>query len=315
MAMLTVSLIAIVVANSSLLQWSATASAEPARNRLQATWLSVGALDWAQQILRDDTQSNIKQSVSSKASTFQILELNSFLGLQDSGNANSSYVAENDNNRLTMEIEDLQAKINLRNLILNRNIESEQLQILSKLFDHLKLDQYELKKFSTKLVEAYQPSSPDRVMDSALVLPQRFDDLIRFGLSPSVLEILRPFVTWLPTRTAININSAKSIVLYVSLPRLGIDGVDLLITERERKKFQNLNEVINITPRLAEQLTDAKHTTVSNFFEITFTVHTGTNAGITTVTKQAIIERDGYNTIVRNFYGGGSNSTRNMPSP
>ena len=52
----------------------------------------------------------------------------------------------------------------------------------------------------------------------APLLPQRVGQLVWLGLSPATLAALRPYITLLPVRTPLNLNTASAEVLYASIP-------------------------------------------------------------------------------------------------
>jgi general secretion pathway protein K len=292
-AMLTLTLVATLAAGAAWQQWRAVEIERAERNRIQASWILVGALDWARLILREDARSGGADHLGepwavalqeSRLSSFLAADANSAALLADQGN---------DNVFLAGQMQDLQARINVYNLIEAGRIAPAPLAALAKLFDLQGLDAAELTAMAENLRFASDLSPDNRSLGRASLLPQRVDQLTLIGLSPASLQRLRPFITWLPSRTPVNVNTANAEVIYASVPGLELDGARKIVAERQRQHFKTLADVGNIVPDLAGLFNEGQHAVSSRYFEVTGRLRLADSLQSTVVSERSAVQRDG----------------------
>jgi general secretion pathway protein K len=64
------------------------------------------------------------------------------------------------------------------------------------------------------------------------------------GFTPELVEALRPYVTAIPGRTAINVNTAQAPVVAALVPGLSLAEAEQLLADRERTPFQSTGEFL-----------------------------------------------------------------------
>ncbi|NJM43957.1 MAG: type II secretion system minor pseudopilin GspK [Brachymonas sp.] len=292
-AMITLVLIATLAAGAAWQQWQGVEVERNERARLQAGWLLVGALDWARLILREDARSGGADHLGEPwAVPLQESRLSSFLAADQNNNA---LLSEQDdaNVFLSGQIQDVQARLNVYNLIEAGRISPIALAQFAKLFDLLNLNPAELQNLAENLRFASDISPDNRSSAQAALLPQRLDQLSLLGLSPLSLQRLSPFIVWLPSRTPVNINTASAEVLYASVPGIELADAQKLMTERSRQHFKSLADVSPLLPELAGQFNEGQHSVASRFFEITGRLRLADGAYQTVVVERSVVQRDG----------------------
>jgi general secretion pathway protein K len=297
-AMLTLVLVATLAAGAAWQQWRSVETERAERIRGQASWILVGALDWARLILREDARSGGADHLGEPwAVALQESRLTSFLAAEAN---NAALLADqaDDNVFLSGQLQDLQARLNAYNLIEAGRISPAALASFVKLFDLLNLDEAELNLMAENLRFASDLSPDNRSGARAALLPQRLDQLTLLGLSPQSLERLRPFVTWLPSRTPINLNTAAIEVLYASVPDLDLNGARKLATERGNQHFKSLADVGALIPALAGQFNDGQHSVASRYFEVTGRLRLADGQQSAVVIERSAVQRDGLNVKV-----------------
>ena len=225
MAMLTVALVATLAAAGLWLQWRSIEVEAAERQRAQAHWLLLGALDWARIILREDAraggdngQDHLAEPWAiplpeARLSTFLAANSNSSIGSKSATNGSSTFSNTFSEDALTQEVYlsgqiiDLQARMNVSNLLQGNQIDLKSLQAFERLFEALSLPTAQLNTLAQGLVAAQQQK------DGAPLLPQRVSQLTWLGLTPQTLNSLAPYITVLPTRTPVNLNTAPPVVL------------------------------------------------------------------------------------------------------
>lgn len=292
-AMLTLTLVATLAAGAAWQQWRAVETERAERTRMQAGWILVGALDWARLILREDARSGGADHLGEPwAVALQESRLTSFLAA-DATSAALLAEQANDNVFLSGQMQDMQARLNVYNLVEAGRIAPATLAALTKLFDLQGLEPSELTALAENLRFASDLSPDNRSIGRASLLPQRVDQLTLLGLSPASLERLRPYITWLPSRTPININTAGAEVIYAAVPGLELDGARKIVAERQRQHFKSLADAGAVVPNLAGQFTEGQHSVASRFFEITGRLRLADGEQSTVVSERSVVQRDG----------------------
>ncbi len=240
-AMLTVALVATFAAGALWQQWKSIEVEGAERQRTQARWLLTGALDWARVILREDALAgNPSASVDHLAEPWAIplqeARLSSFLAALPDGTGNT--VGDEKLTQqvlLSGQINDLQSRLNVTNLLQNEKLDANTVLAFERLFDTLGVPPSQLKLLTQGLLAAQKQSS------NAPLMLQRVSQLSWLGLSPKTLQTLSPHITVLPARTLVNLNTANVQVLHASVPSLSLSEAQRLIQQRERQHWANVD--------------------------------------------------------------------------
>ena len=256
-AMLTVALIATLAAGAIWQQWRLTEVEGVERERAQARWLLTGALDWARVILREDARAS---AVTGNLPTdnlgepwavpLQEVRLSSFLSALPQADGRDDDLTLADQVLLSGRINDLQARLNVANLLQGNDLDRPSLAAFSRLFNVLALPAAQL-DLLTQGLQAAQRKQP-----GAPAMPQRVAQLAWLGMTPATLKALSSYITVLPSRTPINVNTAPAMVLYAALPSLSLAKAQELVQTRARTpwtdvpsfaKSANLNNSDNLS--------------------------------------------------------------------
>lgn len=267
MAMLTVALVASLAAGALWQQWRSAEVETAERARVQSLWLLSGALDWARLILREDARSGGADYLSepwavpleeARLSTFLATDKNS--APEDDASASQTF--------LSGLITDLQARLNVTNLVDNAKVSEPSLKAFAKLFEMLGLPPGELTALAENLRRALNADPENAAARQAPLLPQRVDQLVWLGLSQPSLTALRPYITLLPVRTPVNLNTASATVLSACIPSLDMAQAQRLVNTRQANHFRTLAEVTAQLGQTAVPLDAALHSVNSRFFEV-----------------------------------------------
>ena len=299
-AMLTVTLVA-TLASAALWQQFRSLEVETAeRGRLQSALILTGALDWARLILREDGRTGGADHLAEPwAVPLEESRLSSFLAVD--GQTSDLVDAF-----LSGTITDLQGRLNVANLV-DGSVKSELGQAsFQRLFELLDLPPQALAVLTENYLAAakrsYQPprsaasaaSAPaasGTASSSEFLLPQRTDQLAWLGLEADTLLILGPYISVLPARTPVNLNTASAVVIAASTPGLDIAGAEKLIAARARKHFTTLAEANQSLGSAAVSFTEGQHSVATRFFEVRGQLRLDT----LTVFERSLVQRDGRN--------------------
>jgi general secretion pathway protein K len=287
-AMLTVTLVASLAAASLWQQWRSIEVESAERSRLQSLWVLTGALDWARLILREDARSGGADHLAEPwAIPLEEARMSTFLSADKTTSADledamlQAY--------LSGRISDMQARMNVRNLVDGTKLSEPALKAFARLFDQLGLPPAELTVLANNLLMALDSSASAAANDIAPLLPQRVNQLVWLGLSPRSLEVLRPHITLLPVRTAININTASAIVLYANTPLLDLAQAQQLVSARQVSHFRALADASKILGDGPAQFNEAQHSVNSRFFEVRGRLRLDQSV----VEELSVVQRDG----------------------
>ena len=128
------------------------------------------------------------------------------------------------------------------NLVENAKVSGPDVHTFARLFELLGLPQAQLDQLAENLRFAFDTSASNRSSPLAPLLPQRVEQLVWLGLPPSTVAALQPFVTLLPMRTPVNLNTASAEVIYASVDGLSMADAQRLVTARERSPFRTIND-------------------------------------------------------------------------
>ncbi len=270
LAMLVVTLVATLASAAVWQQWRHVEVEQAERDRLQASWILTGSLDWARLILREDARTN--QNTGSGDHLAEPWAV----GLEEA--RLSSFLAADKNNDpppaldafLSGAIQDQQSLLNVTNLVQQGKLSEPDVRMFARLFDQLGLNPAELTAFARQWLQATKRSDSETSGDrtgtatTAPLLPHRLAQLTWLGLSASTVQRIQPFVTVLPERTAVNLNTAPVEVVLASIPALDMARARRLVTQRALQPFKALAD---ITPLLGGAALDsAQHATQSKYF-------------------------------------------------
>ena len=288
MAMLTVALVASLAAGALWQQWRSVEVETAERARLQSRWVLIGALDWARLILREDARSGGADHLAEPwAVPLEEARLSTFLA------ADKTTTLDNDDSAaqtfLSGLITDLQARLNVTNLVDGNKVSEPARQAFAKLFEQLGLPPSELTALAENLRLAQDTSADNSAAQQASLLPQRLDQLVWLGLSPRSLAVLRPYITLLPVRTPVNLNTASATVLYACIPALDMAGAQRLVSARQSSHFRTLADAAALIGQSSRALNESQHSVSTRFFEIQGRLRLDQSV----VEERSVVQRDG----------------------
>ena len=298
-AMLTVSLVAMLAAGAAWQQWRTVEVESTERQHAQAQWLLLGALDWARIILREDARSGNADAPTDHlaepwAIPLQEARLSTFLAANSSSsavnksvtNGSSTFSNTFSEDALTQEVYlsgqiiDLQARMNVSNLLQGNQIDLKSLQAFERLFEALSLPTAQLNTLAQGLVATQQQK------DGAPLLPQRVSQLTWLGLTPQTLNSLAPYITVLPTRTPVNLNTAPPVVLYASVAGLSLADAKRLSDQRAQNPWSSLDAFQKAAGKPVS--VDVTHSVNSRFFEVVGRLR----MPATSLVERSVVQRD-----------------------
>lgn len=281
-AMLTVTLVA-TFASAALWQQYRNVEVETAeRARVQSGWILTGALDWARLILREDARAGGADYLAEPwAVPLNEARLSSFLAIDKNASDTEREAF------LSGQVSDLQARLNVANLIEGSTLSEAGLQSFTRLFDLLGLPSQQLTILSSQLLLASQATAP--AASSPPLMPQHVDQLVWLGLSPEVLAVLTPYIILLPQRTPVNLNTASAEVIYASTPDLDLATAQKLVAARERSHFKTLEDATLRIGAPAGRFDQVRHAVSSRFFEVRGSLRLDQMM----VQQRSVLQRDG----------------------
>jgi general secretion pathway protein K len=265
LAMLVVALVA-TFASAAVWQQKRNVEVEQAeRVRAQAAWMLTGALDWARLILREDARSGGADHLGEPwAVPLEESRLSSFLATDK---VNTADAADTMNVFLSGQITDLQSLLNVNNLVEDGKISESGLRSFSRLFETLSLPPAQLGLLVENLRSAdTSPDGPSAVM--APLLPQRVDQLFWLGLPVQTVAVLQPYVTVLPGRTRVNLNTASAEVIAAAVSGLSLADARRLVSGRLSAPFSSVADASKLVPGHEAAFTEGGVDVASRYFEV-----------------------------------------------
>jgi len=261
-AMLTVTLVATLSAAALWQQWRSVEVETAERTRVQSGWILNGALDWARLILREDGRTGGADYLAEPwALPLQEARLSTFLSASDTSVDDPAQDAF-----LSGQIQDLQARMNVNNLVVSNKLSDPDLLAFGRLFQLLGLPQQQLATLSAQLLIAKKGAGGTNA--SVPLVPQRVDQLVWLGLAPQAVALLKPYITLLPDRTPLNINTASAEALYASIPGLDLSGAQRLVAARESSHFASLTDAGKLASAITGMTASGQLSVASRFFEV-----------------------------------------------
>jgi general secretion pathway protein K len=253
MAMLVVAATAALVSG---VFWRQSVVARQAENELayaQAKWLIRGAVDWAGVILREDARAS---TLDHLAEPWAVALAETHLN-QDDGR---------DPVYISGSIRDEQARLNLRNLAGPQGLNARELAALRRLLALLGASENLAGPIAERVLAAMPPAEG---REQSVVGLSAVDDLLGLaGMTPALVERLRPFVTVLPQPTAINVNTADPVVLAARFENLALADAQRLVASRARAHFTDLGDALNRIPDLKLAAGDGELAVGTQYFVV-----------------------------------------------
>jgi general secretion pathway protein K len=265
MAMLTVALVAALASAALWQQWRTLAVESAERDAQQTAWLLRGAQDWALVVLKEDGRSSSTDHLAEPWSVpLREARLSAFLAAGKDGAVNNRD-ALSERVFLSGRITDMQSRLNVTNLMEGNKLNDHSLQAFARLYRALGLPEGELRLWTAAL----QASLQNPPLPQAALPPQRIEHLRWLGISASSLARLAPHISLLPMPTPVNLNTASLQVLYASVANLDLGQARQWVQERDRKPFENLEDVHSRMGKFAENISPDHHAVNTRFFEVT----------------------------------------------
>ena len=294
-AMLTVVLVASLASATLWQQWRGVEVEAAERGRTQSAWVLNGALDWARLILREDGRKGGADHLAEPwAVPLEEARLSTFLAA-DRSDAQTSDASQEA--FLSGQIIDLQSRLNVANLVQNGKIHEPTHLMFSRLFNVLNLPIPELDAMAEGLRLAQDvgassgvnPAAGATASSAAPLWPQDVDQLAWVGLSPPTIAALRPFVTILPVRTPVNLNTAPVEVIFACVEAYDMAAAQRLVQARNAAHLTKLDDAVKAGGNAAAQFNAELHAVASRFFEVRGQLRMGPNV----VQEQSVVQRDG----------------------
>lgn len=235
----------------------------------QAYLYALGAESWAAGILANDQKENKTDNLGDKWAT--VLPPIPIEGGEISG-----------------AIEDVQGRFNLNNLLAQDGKPSQpDLEIFQRLLAELGLEPNLAQAVLDWIDPDIDPHFPDGAEDDAYLkeqLPYRTAN--RLMASPTELLLLKgfpaeayarlaPYITALPTRTTINVNTASAPVLMALAKDISTSDAEALIEARGKKGFPDINAFLQQGALAGRAINQASIGVVSQYFQLRAQVYVG----------------------------------------
>jgi general secretion pathway protein K len=298
MAMLTVVLVATLASAMLWQQWRQVEVESAQRSRVQSQWILTGALDWARLILREDARQGGSDNLTEPwAVPLAPARLSTFLAAQQGQTTVGDEDDPSQEAFLSGNIQDLQARLNLTNLMDGDKVHEPTRAVWVRLFKQLNLPEDELDTLIQRLLLAVAasgagaksaaPTNPNA--QQSPLMPQSVAELTWLGISDTTLNALTPFITLLPVRTAVNLNTAPLEVLVASVPNLTSAQARQLIQSRATQPMGTLMDALLVVTDPKVKFDPAEQGLASRFFGVTGQLRVGSNK----VEERSVLQRDG----------------------
>ena len=262
-ALLVVTAVSVIVGAMVTRQSTQLRTLQSEQSRVQARWLLAGGMDWARATLRGDARRSAVTHTGQLWAT-PISDLR---------------ISQEGDDRVAIfsgRVEDEQGKFNLQNLAIDGEPVPEQVQALSRLLQSLRLPADLAPRIAERIARAQarpvpqgqpasgndngaegapagsapgaaaqsspgQASSTQARRGSALAPGLRAISDLRGleGLDEAAVLALTPYLTVLPVRSAINVNTAPAEVLATLSPALALSQAMTLAGQRDRGQYFN----------------------------------------------------------------------------
>lgn len=280
-AMLTVMLVATLASAALWQQWRDVEIESAERNRVQANWLLLGALDWSRVILQEDSRANRSNQIDHLgepwAVPLQEARLSTFLAAQNNVSQIDEGLADVQEAFLSGEIVDLQSRLNLRNLLGSpgQPLAEEQVRPFMRLFARLGLPGSAAMQLALALQQAAAGAAGES-RPNAPLMPRTVRQLTWLGLDAQLVARIEPYVTLLPERTPVNINTASAEVIWASAEELDWAKANQLVQLRANAPFKTLAAAMQALG-ISGGLDSNAHSVFTQYFEARGRLRLGDN--------------------------------------
>ncbi|MBV8469281.1 MAG: type II secretion system minor pseudopilin GspK [Burkholderiaceae bacterium] len=244
-------IVTLVLSLSAAMVWRQYRSVEieaADRARVQADWILLGALDYARLILREDARANQTTPIDDLGEVWAVplaeTKLSTFLAADQDHNSDDSGPQA----YLSGQISDAQSRYNLRNLISTSGgrtgADPAEVQVLQRIFDNIGV----APALATQIATQVGAVGFGRSGSDAGLNLQSIDQLGWLGLSPALIEQLRPYVVMLPQATPVNINTAPREVLAALADGMDLAAATRLVQTRVTQPFHSLDAAKTLLP-------------------------------------------------------------------
>ena len=293
MAMLTVVLVTTLASAMLWQQWRGVELESTQRTRVQSAWVLTGALDWARLILREDARQGGSDNLTepwavplapARLSTFLAAERGQALVADDTDPDQEAFLAG--------YMQDMQANLNVTNLIDGGKLHAPSKAAWVRLFKELNLPEGELEGMTQRLLlasTAATAGTAGKSASTAPLWPQRVADLAWLGLSDSTLQAITPFVTLLPAPTPVNLNTAPAEVLVASVAGLELAQARQFIQSRAVKPIGTLMDADQLIANPEVHFDAALHSVTTRFFSVTGQLRIGQSV----LQERSVLQREG----------------------
>ncbi|MFT3957421.1 MAG: type II secretion system minor pseudopilin GspK [Piscinibacter sp.] len=265
-ALIIVTLVVTLAAAMVWQQWRAVQVEAAERARMQSAWILNGALDWARLILREDARSGRPTALTEPwATPLAEARLSTFLAV-DKNNADDAPDAF-----LSGQITDAQARYNLTSLLDGSGkLVATEVEALERLCQTVGVSTDVATRIATGLRDAQAAGaqgSDSGGSSSAPLRPRTLAQLSWLGIDPNTIALLEPYVTLLPVRTPVNVNTTSREVLAAVVKGMDLATAERLLQQRQREPFKTLGTVEAQVPTLAP-LNPQQLAVTSSYFEV-----------------------------------------------
>ncbi|WP_027014254.1 type II secretion system minor pseudopilin GspK [Comamonas composti] len=265
-AMLTVTLVATFAAAALWQQWRAVEVETAERNRSQATWMLLGALDWSRVILVEDARSTRNQPVDHLgepwAVPLQEARLTTFLAAQKNVSQIDDGLTDMQDAFLSGQITDLQSRLNLRNIINAPPDDAQSLRPLTRLCQRLGLPT----SYAQQIAQSLRSAASTTADGNVPLMPRTLAQLAWLGLPPQAVTRLEPYLVLLPESTPVNLNTASAEVIWANSEDLSWSQATQLVQMRASRPLRTLSDASR-TLGLAKELSPSSYAVFTRYFE------------------------------------------------
>lgn len=257
--------------------------------REQAYQFALGVERWGVSVLSQDFQQAKKDNANNSQ----------YDGQQDIWN---TAIVNFDVEQATISgvIFDLQGRFNLNNLIVKGKVNVKWLASYKRLLNALELPASLALTLVDWMDKNEQPMGSDGAEDIyyiALDQPYRTANqplghvselLLIKGYTPKVIKVLKPYVFVAPAATAVNVNSASSVVMQAVLPGVTESQAESIVSESKDKPYKKMADFMK-NPDLKNKPVEMSQISVNSEY---FAVNSSALIDKTQVNIQSIIKRD-----------------------
>lgn len=289
LAMLIVALVAALSAGAVWQQWRNVAVQSAEYQRLQSGWILQGTSDWARLLLREDAREGATDHLSEPwAVPLAEARLSSFLAAGSGAQDTSTDLPDA---FLSGRLLDLQARLNVTSLTDGAALHPPTAKAFARLWQALNLPPNELLALTTQLPLTQQDGSAKGAAPYQPLQPRTLEQLAWLGLSGTTIARLAPYVTVLPERTPVNLNTASPLVLHAVIDKLELAAAQRLVAQRSNSHFKSLADINQALGGGDWGLNDTQHSVNTRYFELLEQMRMDRLR----VAQKSIVQRDGLN--------------------